>query len=308
MNPLRTGAPPPSTPLNIAHRGARAFAPENTLPAFIKAGALGCQMFELDVHMSKDGEIVVHHDDRLERCTDVAAKFPGRSSYFVSDFTYRELRTLDAGSWFADQVSRPSGERQPFLQGLTEEEIEEFIPAHDRRLYSSGAVQVPTLDEVLRFANQAGIMVDVEMKTLPRMYSGLAEAVVGLIVAMQMEDRVLISSFDHQQLVAVRARSDVAALGVLTTGRIGRPGDYLRLLDADTYLPSVTGEGDSLGFGSVSGGLDFSTTLQVRAAGGQVMVWTCNDPNQIRRLIGAGVSGIISDYPNRVRRILDDVL
>jgi glycerophosphoryl diester phosphodiesterase len=107
--------------LNIAHRGARAFAPENTLPAFIKARALGCPMFELDVHMSKDGEIVVHHDDRLERCTDVVAKFPGRSSYFVSDFTSRELRTLDAGTWFADEVSRPSGKRQSFLQGLTDE-------------------------------------------------------------------------------------------------------------------------------------------------------------------------------------------
>ena len=308
MNPLRTGAPPPSKPLNIAHRGARTFAPENTLPAFIKAVALGCPMLELDVHLSKDGEIVVHHDDRLERCTDVAAKFPGRSSYFVSDFTSSELRTLDAGSWFADQVSRPSGERQPFLQGLTEEEIEECIPPHDRRLYSSGAVQLPTLEEVLRFAKQAGILVDVEIKTLPRMYNGLAEAVVGLIVSMQMEDRVLISSFDHEQLVTVRARSDVVALGVLSSGRIGRPGDYLRLLDADTYLPTVTGEGDSLGFGSVSGELDFSSTSQVNTAGGQVMVWTCNDPNQIRRLIGVGVSGIISDYPNRVRRMLDDVL
>ena len=57
-------------------------------------------------------------------------------------------------------------------------------------------MQLPTLDEGLRFAKHAGIMVNVEMKTLPRMYSGLAEAVVGLIVSMQMEDRVLISSFD----------------------------------------------------------------------------------------------------------------
>ena len=306
MNPLRTGAPPPSKPLNIAHRGARAFAPENTLPAFIKAVELGCPMIELDVHMSKDGEIVVHHDHRLERCTDVAARFPGRNSYFVSDFTSRELRTLDAGRWFADEVSRPSGERQSFLQGLTEEEIEEFIPPHHRQLYASGGVQLPTLDEALRFAKHAGIMVDVEIKTLPRMYRGLAEAVVGLIVSMQMEDRVLISSFDHEQLVAVRARTDAVALGVLTSGRIGRPGDYLRLLDADTYLPSGTGEDDSLGFGSVSGELDFSSTIQVRAAGGQVMVWTCNDPNQIRRLIAVGVTGIISDYPNRVRRVLDD--
>ena len=168
LNPLRIGAETPSRALNIAHRGARAFAPENTLPAFVKATALGCSMFELDVHMSKDGELVVHHDDRLTRCTDVAAKFPDRSPYYVSDFTYHELRTLDAGGWFADQLSRPSVERQSFLQGLTDDEIDEFIGPDDRRLYASGAVQLPTLEQALEVAKRAGTMVDIELKTLPR--------------------------------------------------------------------------------------------------------------------------------------------
>ena len=305
MNPLRIGAVPPSTALNIAHRGARAFAPENTLPAFDKATTLGCAMFELDVHMSMDGVLVVHHDDQLERCTDVTSKFPGRRPYNVSDFTYTELCTLDAGSWFIDQLSRPSDERESFLRGLTDEETEEFVRPDDRLHYLSGAIHLPTLEEALLLARHAGVMVDIELKTLPRMYKGLADAVVELIVSMRMEDRVMISSFDHQQLIGVRALSDVVALGVLTSDRIGRPGDYLRLLDADTYLPNGCGECDSLGFGSVSGELDSSSTLQVRAVGGHVMAWTCNDPNQIRRLISVGVTGIITDYPNRVRRVLE---
>jgi glycerophosphoryl diester phosphodiesterase len=305
-NPLRIGAAASSGVLNIAHRGARAFAPENTLPAFAKAVAMGCSMFELDVHMSKDGELVVHHDDRLARCTDVAAKFPNRRPYYLSDFTFSELRTLDAGSWFGDELSRSRGQRQSFLQGLTDEETEAFVRRDDRRLYASGAVQLPSLREALEFAKQAGVMVDIELKTLPRMYDGLADALVRLIASMQMQESVLVTSFDHEQLVAVRALSNTVALGALVNGRLGRPADYLRLLDADAYLPNGCGKGDSLGFGSVSGELDLSSTRQVREAGGHVMVWTCNDPGRIERLVATGVTGIISDYPNRVGRVLGD--
>src|SRR5438477_10719480 len=64
--------------LNIAHRGARAFAPENTLEAFEKAARLGCPMFECDVHLSADGELIVVHDDDLVRCSNVREAFPGR--------------------------------------------------------------------------------------------------------------------------------------------------------------------------------------------------------------------------------------
>ena len=105
----------PAGVLNIAHRGARAFAPENTLAAFEKSKTFGCQMFEMDVRLSKDGELVVYHDEQLTRCTDIKAKFPGRSSYYVRDFTYDELRTLDAGSWYIEQLLLPGSQRQEFL-------------------------------------------------------------------------------------------------------------------------------------------------------------------------------------------------
>ena len=304
MNPLRIGAVPPSIPLNVAHRGARAFAPENTLPAFAKAIAHGCPMFEVDVHMSKDGVLVVHHDDDLTRCTDVALTFPGRGPSYVSDFTYQELRTLDAGSWFVDQLSRPPAMRQPFLESLTDQEIEAFVSADDRRLYASGAVQIPTLRETLELGQRHGVMVDIELKTLPRMYGGLADAVMDVVMSMQMQDRVLISSFDHEQLVGLRARSDAVALGVLTSDRIARAGDYLHLLGADVYLPCGSGEYDSLGFGSASGELDATSIRGVRAMGGQVMAWTCNDAEHVRRLLTAGVAGVITDYPNRVQQVL----
>lgn len=94
LSPLRAGGELLSHVLNIAHRGARAFTPENTIAAFEKAIRFNCQMIELDVHMSMDGELVVHHDDQLTRCTDVKIKFPGRSTYFVSEFEYNTLYTL----------------------------------------------------------------------------------------------------------------------------------------------------------------------------------------------------------------------
>ncbi|MBM4313208.1 MAG: glycerophosphodiester phosphodiesterase [Deltaproteobacteria bacterium] len=87
-----------------AHRGFSGKAPENTLAAFREAIDAGCDMVELDVHLSRDNRVVVIHDDTLERTTS------GRGH--VADRTYAELKQLDAGSWFE---SRFSGEPIPAL-------------------------------------------------------------------------------------------------------------------------------------------------------------------------------------------------
>src|SRR6185369_16533217 len=113
------GGKPPAPVLNIAHRGARAFAPENTLEAILKAKAFGCPMVEVDAHLTKDDELIVLHDDDLLRCSNVKAVYPGRASYFVSDFTAAEIRKLDAGSWFVRQLEKKPSQRQPFLPTLT---------------------------------------------------------------------------------------------------------------------------------------------------------------------------------------------
>jgi glycerophosphoryl diester phosphodiesterase len=303
INPLR----PPlisSRVWNIAHRGARAFAPENTLYSFAKATTFACQMFEMDVHMSKDGELIVHHDDQLTRCTDATSKFPGRQTYFISDFTYEQLRKLDAGSWYVKEISLPAMQRQDFLQTLTDHEIQQFVSPHDRELYASGQVRVPTLGETLEFAARNAIMVNIEIKTLPRMYQGLTERVVNLVVDMGLANQVLISSFDHEQLLKARRLNKTIATGVLTSDRLTMVGDYLRLLDADAYHPGCFGEYDSIGFNSVHGVLESRGIQSVRAAERGVNVWTCNDKNKMRQLIAAGVTGLITDYPNRLYDVL----
>jgi glycerophosphoryl diester phosphodiesterase len=304
-NSLRRGASAPTRVWNIAHRGARAFAPENTICAFEKAHTFGCEMFEVDVHCSKDGELIVHHDDQLTRCTDAAVQFPGRESYFVSDFTCAELKRLDAGSWFVKELAKRHNKRQPFLQIATAAELRRQVSKEDRALYASGEIRIPTLEEALQVGQRTGMMVNIELKSLPRMYPGFAEAVVALVARMGMEERVLISSFDHEQLRAVRRLNPDIATGVVTSNRLARPGDYLGMLDADVYNPGCYGEYDSLGFGSLTGRIDPSSIEQVRAAGGGVHVWTCNDKDQMRQLFAAGATGIITDFPNRLQEVLD---
>ncbi len=76
----------------IAHRGASGYAPENTFAAFDIAAEMNADFIELDVQLTKDGQIVVIHDDKVDRTTD--------GSGFVKDFTLKKLQSLDAGGWY----------------------------------------------------------------------------------------------------------------------------------------------------------------------------------------------------------------
>ena len=88
----------------IAHRGLSATYPENTLPAFEQALRLDVDAIEFDVHMSRDGELVITHDDRIDRCSNGTGR--------VRDLTFEELRRLDFGNWKAPEFA---GTRIPTL-------------------------------------------------------------------------------------------------------------------------------------------------------------------------------------------------
>jgi len=299
-NALRDRLGAPGTgPILVAHRGARAYAPENTIAAFAKARGMGCEMIELDVHLSRDGQLVVHHDDDLLRCTDARERFPGRGDCFVSDFTLAEIKSLDAGAWFAAEIALPAERRQPFLRPLTPAERAAHIEEADLRACLEGRVKVPTLDEALAFAGAAGLSVNVEIKSIPRMYPGIASKVVGEVLAHGMAERVVVSSFDHQQLVEAKRLEPRLITGVLTSDRLARIGDYLTLLGADAYHPGCHGNYDSLGFSSVGGQLEIDEISGLLATGRYVVVWTCNETAQMRQLQSLRVSAIITDYPDR---------
>ena len=93
----RLGVPRPAI---IAHRGASYFAPEETGPAYLLAREMGVDYLELDLQRTKDGVLIALHDDDLRRTTNIKEIFPGREMDTVDKFTFADLQSLDAGSWF----------------------------------------------------------------------------------------------------------------------------------------------------------------------------------------------------------------
>ena len=177
--------------LNIAHRGARSLAPENTLAAARKALEIGADLWELDVAVTADGELVVLHDDTLERTSNAQQVFPDRRPWAAYTFTLAELRTLDFGSWF--------NEKDPFKQiaagAVTAEMQQSYV-----------GEPIPTLREALIFTRDNHWRVNVEIKDATGTPGDrdVVEKVVALIDELEMVDRVLISSFNHEYLRRVK--------------------------------------------------------------------------------------------------------
>lgn len=286
--------------LNIAHRGARAYAPENTLPAFAKANLFACQMFEIDVRLSKDGVVVVHHDESLERCTDAQLKFPARPSYQLSEFTVAQLTQLDAGYGYCKQLALPKTEREGYLQALTEEEQMLYISPDELINYQSGQVTIPTLEQTLELAQQLHLLVNIELKAETTNGHRLADKVVAIVQSFNMEQQVLISSFNFDLLHRVRQINTSIALGILTGEPLEHPGDILHSMDADAYHPSCYIDHADTKMRM----LNFSDFREVRRNRQGVNVWTCNRKVDMCRLIKAGATGIISDFPNRMQDLM----
>lgn len=291
--------------LNIAHRGARAYAPENTLPAFAKAKDFGCDMVELDVRMTKDGVVVVYHDEHLLRCTNAIHKFPNRENYNLADFNYSELAELDAGSWYPDQLDLPEKDRQNFLQTLSDQEIRDYISLSDRKLFASGIVKIPTLDETLKLANDLGLMVNVELKSPAADVDRFIKSVISSITTAAMGDCVLISSFDHGMLKDFRKYSKTIATAALTDNPMKAPITNLRKLKAQAYNINCFKGLCDFGYVSAPGKRYLTHLSRIRDAGFNVNVWTCNNTEEMLGFLPYGVTGIISDYPNRVRTALE---
>ncbi|WP_221584864.1 glycerophosphodiester phosphodiesterase family protein [Microbacterium sp. G2-8] len=116
--PGEPGQPEHVSTTVIAHRGASAYAPENTLSAFRVGIEQRATLIESDVQLSKDGVPVLLHDTTLTRTTNVEEVFPDRASHFVGDYTLDELKQLDAGSWFGEEFA---GEQIPTLAEMVEQ-------------------------------------------------------------------------------------------------------------------------------------------------------------------------------------------
>ncbi len=259
MNPFLRGAERPVPVLNIAHRGARTVAPENTLVAFAEALRRGAHMIECDVRFTVDEIPILHHDASLDRMTDVARRHPDRAPYRVRDFSADEIAELEAG----------------------------------------GGARVPLLRDALHWARDSGMYLNVEVKSASR---SQIEKVVTVIGSAGMTERVILSSFDHEAVHRAKRHQPRLATAVLSGNRLIDPIRYVvELVGADAYHPGCAGEYDAL---DVSGGLDRDLFKRATQAGVAINPWTVNDPPTMRMLIDAGVSGIVTDDPAVLARVL----
>jgi glycerophosphoryl diester phosphodiesterase len=222
--------------LCIGHRGAMGHAPENTLLSFKKALELGAACVEADVY-HVDGNLVVFHDDRLERTTN--------GSGYLLDHDFETLRALDAGD----------GER------------------------------IPTLEELFETVDlKAGV--NIELKG-PHTARPVCEFIATQRQYGWRDDLVLVSSFNHSRLEAVRRIDPRIRLGVLITGP---PGDAAAVaVGLGAYSVHL-----SLEF------IDRTLVADAHSRGLRVFVFTVNDPDGIRRMAALGVDGVFTNYPERV--------
>lgn len=264
--------------LNIAHRGARSLAPENTLAAAHKALEVGADMWELDIRMTADDEPIVLHDNTLDRTSNVRDVFPGRKPWLVHEFSFDEIRLLDFGSWFREQD--PFGQ---IAKGMvTESDLEGYV-----------GEPVPTLREALVFTLEHDRQVNLEIKDLSG-YPGhtqVVEKVVSTVEELDMVDQVLVSSFHQDYLVQTRRLHDRIPTALLVSKPNPHPGDLLHELGVQAYHPRKTA------FRSK----DISLLNQL---GLPVHVWNVNDQKTMRRLVKAGVSGIFTDFPQLLTSVL----
>ncbi|CAA9332952.1 MAG: Glycerophosphoryl diester phosphodiesterase [uncultured Nocardioidaceae bacterium] len=163
--PTRSTAPGrPSTPITVAHRGASAEAPENTLCALRRAVETGADMVEIDVQRTRDGALVLMHDSTLLRTTDVRTRFPGRSPWRVEQLDHDEIRALDAGSWlsprFAGEVVPTVAEAIEVLRGSgTGLLLELKLPEHHPGVVPDLVQELETIPGYLPGAVASGSLV-----------------------------------------------------------------------------------------------------------------------------------------------------
>ncbi|MDN0194924.1 glycerophosphodiester phosphodiesterase family protein [Streptomyces sp. S.PNR 29] len=254
-------------PWIIAHRGASGYAPENTLAAVDKAAELGIRWVENDVQRTKDGELVVLHDDNLQRTTDVEEVFPGRAPWKVKDFTAAEIARLDAGSWFGPAFA---GARVPALKQYVER-----VEHHHQKLL-------------------------LEIKN-PELYPGIEQQALkvlgneGWLDRRHVASRLIVQSFSADSLRTVHDLKPAVRTGFLGTPSVADLPAYARF--ADQINPSYR----SLSLGYVS------TVHAFKGPHGrplQVLTWTVDDADAARRVAGYGVDGIITNRPDVVRDAL----
>jgi glycerophosphoryl diester phosphodiesterase len=258
-------------PLVIAHQGGELLAPSNTMTAFANAAEMGVDVLETDIHITKDGHLVTIHDPSVDRTTNGKGK--------VADLTLAEIQELDAGYHFKD------------LEGTYS--------------FRGKGVYIPTVDEMFQTFGDLKIEIEIKDDNPPEKIDEIASKLWDLIEKYQMEEKILISSFDHDILKTFNkyANGTVA----ITAGRqeVKNFVVFHKFFLRNLYVPTV----DAFQIPVEDSGFDLTDQKLIDGAHRlrmEVHYWTIDDPSTMEKLIDAGADGILTNRPDLLLELLDE--
>jgi glycerophosphoryl diester phosphodiesterase len=287
------------------HRGARGLAPENTLPSFERALDLGVTTLELDIAITSDGVLVIHHDPTLNPAItrDASGQFLDRRGPAIHSLTWAQLQAYDVGRLNPrSDYARPYPDQQP-VDGTRIPRLSDLFDLVKRRG-----------DDKVRFAIETKVRPTHPDETpAPESF---ARAVVEEIRKAGMATRSQILSFDWRTLRVVQQIAPEIATVYLSAQQ-----RWLDNIAADRAEGSAWTAGFQLkDHGSIPkmikaaggaywsvyfGDLDPQKVKEAQSLGLKVLVWTINDPSTMDRIVGWGVDGLITDRPDLARKVLE---
>lgn len=259
-------------PVVMAHQGASGIAPSNTMEAFRMALEQGADILEVDAHLTADGEVVLSHDETIDRMSN--------GTGYIREMTLAELRQFDYGYDFT-----PDG-------GKT-------FP------YRGRGVTIPTLEDV--FKTWPNVPVNIEIKqTDPPM----EEPLWALIEQYQMHEKVLVVSFHGEAMARWKAvAGERVAMAPPVEHMYAFVALYLPYLDW-LYAPKYDAFQVPVAQRSGPITVRFDTERLIKRAhklNMAVHYWTINEEDEIRRLYELGADAVMTDYPDRAVKVLQEM-
>jgi glycerophosphoryl diester phosphodiesterase len=282
------------------HRGARGLAPENTLAAFRTAISLGVDTLELDTGVTKDGVLVVAHDPRLNPnfTRDATGQWIATPGPALNTLTLAELRRFDVGRL------KPG---TAYANGLAEQ----------RAVDGEAIPTLAALFEQVKAWGAHQVRFNIETKLTPAEPAltpepeAFARLLVDTVRRFGLEARVTVQSFDWRTLREVQRLAPQIPTVALTVQSPnfdnladGRWTAGLQLADHGGSVPRLVKAAGAAVWSPQFNNLTPASLKEAQSLGLQVVPWTVNDPEAIERLIDWGVDGLISDYPDRVRAVM----
>lgn len=255
--------------LNISHRGASGYAPEHTLPSYELGDQMGGDYIELDLQMTKDGELIAMHDETLDRTTNGTGQ--------VKDHTLEEIKSLDAGSWF--NAAYPEKAKDEY-----------------------NGLQVQTLQEVIEhFGKNKNYYIETKS---PDVYPGMEEKLLEILKDYNLtrqngpSSRVIIQSFSEESLQKVHNLNENIPLVQLL--------DYKGTATiTDEELDHYSEYAAGLGMSYKKINQDY--VQKVREHDLLIHPYTVNDKEVMKQLLEWGVTGMFTNYPDVLEETMKEM-